>query len=212
MKNIIILGPPGSGKGTQAKILAEKLGYFYFGTGDLMRQEAQKNTPLGKKFKAVWDRGQGELIAEELVQEFVGKKIKELNQTDKIVFDGYPRTIKQAEHLEKVLGKSDFKVLNIEVPADDLIERMSTRRICESCGKIFPKAQESLEKCDSCEGKLIRREEDAPEVLRKRIEVYEEQTKPLIEYYEKKGQLKTIDGRPSIEEVDQSIRRALDGN
>lgn len=213
-KVYIILGAPGSGKGTQAKRLAQKLGLIYFGTGDLMREEAKKATPLGLEFKKVWDEGKGGLVSEELVQKFIGEKIKEINESDGIVFDGYPRTIAQAEHLGRIFkekGIHDLQVINLVVKADSLIQRTQKRRICASCNKIFRDAlAEGLTKCDECGGQLIQREEDMPEVLSKRIDVYEKQTTPLIDYYQKTGKLINIDGEPPIDEVWEEIEKVIE--
>lgn len=213
-KNLIIIGPPGSGKGTQAKVIAQKFRLFYFGTGDLMRQEAQSGTKLGQKFQAVWGRGEGELVSDEIVDEFVFRKFEEINQAQGIVFDGYPRTIRQAENLDIILfgGIESCMVVNIEVPSELLIQRMSTRRVCQKCGKVFFEAQkQGIEKCDKCGGQLSQREEDTQEVMRKRILVYEEQTQPLIDYFRDHGILVDINGRPNIREVTKAIVAKIKG-
>lgn len=212
-KFIVILGPPGSGKGTQAKFLAENFGYFYFGTGSLMRQEAQKGTELGQKFQAVWDRGKGELVSEDLVEGLVNRKLQEIDLSRGVIFDGYPRTIKQAENLNQILKISpkDIIVLNIEVPSEDLMKRMQTRKVCQECGKIFSSRDENRRTCDVCQGELAQRQEDQPETVKKRLDVYEEQTKPLIDYYQETGGLINIDGKPSIEAVKQEITDKLSG-
>lgn len=211
--NYIFLGPPGSGKGTQAKKLAERLKLFYFGTGDLMREEAEKGTDLGKIFKAVWDKGKGQLVDEEIVEKFVESKIQEKAKSEEnLVFDGFPRTLKQTKLLEKhiPINKETFKVIDIDVSLESLIERMETRRVCESCDKIFFKPEENgVRNCDVCGGKLIRRQEDEPEVIRERIKVYEEATTPLISYYQEKGILINIDGEPPIEEVTEEIKKEV---
>ena len=184
-KVFIILGPPGSGKGTQAKRIAQKLDLIYFGTGDLMRQEAEKATPMGLEFKKVWDEGRGGLVSEELVQKFVEGKINEIEVTKGVVFDGYPRTIPQAEHLEGILqerGIDHLFVVNLVVTPESSIKRMSKRRVDEN------------------------RVEDEPSVFRKRIEVYQKQTAPLVDYYQKQGKLIDIDGEPPIEEVWEEIQ------
>ena len=187
-KKYIILGPPGSGKGTQAKRLAKEKNLFYFGTGDLMRQEAETGTAMGLVFRKVWERGQGELIADELVQRFVGEKLEATDLSQGLVLDGYPRTMEQAEYLEEIFKKKkidNLLVINLVVSTESLIKRMLKRRVDEN------------------------RVEDRPEVLRKRIEVYQKQTAPLIEYYQKKGLLINIDGEPTIEEVWEEIKKVL---
>lgn len=204
--NYILLGPPGSGKGTQAKNLAQKLNITYFGAGDLMRQASIKKTPLGKKFQAIWDKKDGSLFPEELVSQFVAEKIKEIPKNTEIIFDGYPRTIKQAQDIEKMLPEGQFTVININVSAESLIDRMSTRRVCDKCGKIFFQAEKmGIGQCDVCGGQLIRRQDDDPEVVKKRIDVYNEETRPLIGYYRRKGILLEIDGEPPIEQVEKQI-------
>lgn len=209
-KKIIILGPPGSGKGTQAKILAEKLGYFYFGMGDLMREETKKNTALGQKFQAVWDQGEGKLVREEDTQAFFLKTVKSLEEDQGVIFDGYPRSRVQAEHLKESIGEEDIVVLNIEVSDQSLIERIGKRKICGRCGQIF--LDPSSGECHLCQGKLVQRQEDSPEVVKKRLQVYNNETRPLIKYYQEKGKLIEIDGEPKIEEVAAEILKALDGN
>lgn len=206
--NIVFLGPPGSGKGTQAKNLAEKLGYFYFGTGDMMRLEIKNKTEYGQKFAEVIGRHQGELVPDELVETYISEKSEDLQNKPGIVFDGFPRTLRQAQFLEKMFDSrdDDFVVLDIEVSDKSLIERMQTRRICEDCGKIFFKADLSgIKVCDRCNGKLIRREEDEPDVVKKRLDVYEHATKPLIDFFTKEGRLIAIDGEQSIEDVEKEI-------
>lgn len=212
MKNYIFLGPPGSGKGTQAKLLAEKIHAFYFGTGDLMREEAQKDTEFGQKFQAVWDQGEGALVSDEIVEKFVEAKLKGLDFKKSVVFDGFPRTIKQAQLLEKYIKSDDLVVLNIAVSKESLILRATTRQVCEKCGKIFFQADLSgIKQCDVCGGALEKRQEDAPEVVKKRIEVYESQTAPLIEYYKTKDVLMDIDGEPPIQEVTKEIESKING-
>ncbi len=208
-QNFIILGPPGSGKGTQAKRLAEKLGEIYFGTGDLMRVEAEKGTPLGLEFKKVM--ASGKLVSDELVEKFVEQKLNEIDTSKGLVFDGYPRTVAQAEYLDEFLKKKgigNLKVLNLVVKAESITHRMLKRRICQSCGKIYQDAVgEGLTRCDFCQGNLTPRHDDDPEVVGKRIEVYTSQSAPLIEYFKGHGQLIDIDGEPPIEEVWENIEK-----
>lgn len=213
VKYIIILGPPGSGKGTQAKMLSRKHNLFYLGTGDLMRDQAKRNTEIGKKIQEVWDRGLGELISDDLVDLMVNNKINEIGNTKSIVFDGYPRTIKQAENLKNTLGQdANIMVVNIEVEKENLIERMNTRRVCSNCSKIFFRPEEKgITKCDNCGGDLVQRQEDKPAVISKRIDVYNAQTLPLLDYYKGKSEYITIDGNPAIEEVALEIEKILAG-
>lgn len=205
--NFILLGPPGSGKGTQAKRLAQKLGLVYFGTGDLMREEIHKKTALGEEFKKAI--AHGKLVNDNLVEKFVDQKLGEIDINKGVVFDGFPRTVFQAEHLEEFFKKNEvdnLKVLNLVVKSDSLVARMQKRRICQNCGKIFQDAVgEGRTTCDSCQGELVLREDDNPVVLAKRIDTYEKQTTPLISYYQKRGQLVNIDGEPTIEEVWEEI-------
>lgn len=211
-KYIILLGPPGAGKGTQAKRLAQRLGYFYFGMGDLLRDEAKKATALGQKVQAIWDKGQGELVGEELIEEFIEKKINQIKSQKGIVFDGVPRTLKQAEKIENFIGNinQNLKVINLEANNDLLIKRIQTRKVCPQCGRIFFQPERlGIKKC-YCGGELIQRDEDKADVFQKRLAVYYEQTKPLIDNYQNKGILINIDGNPTIEVVWQKILEILD--
>jgi len=214
MKDIIILGPPGSGKGTQAKYLAEKLKMYYFGMGDLMREEAAKKTEIGQEFQKTWNKGEGQLVPTEFTERFVAQKLKELELSRGIIFDGYPRNLSQAEMLEEFFQENtrDYLVINLECSVENLIKRMETRRVCGKCGKIFFRSQESMNRCDSCSGSLIQRQEDKPDTIRKRIEVYREQTEPLIVFYRGRGRMITVDGNPSIEAVQAEILGKLNGN
>lgn len=202
------MGPPGSGKGTQAKNLAEHFGFTYFGTGDMMRNEAKHSTDFGKIFQAVWDRGQGELVSDDIVEKFVEEKIKNLDFDKGVVFDGFPRTLAQAKLMEKDFTEKnqDFRVFDIEVSNETLVGRMSTRKVCSNCGQIFFNADElGIKLCDKCGGDLYRRQEDEPEVVQRRLDVYEHETKPLIDFFNTEGKLITIDGEPSIDQVEQEI-------
>lgn len=211
-KNIILMGPPGSGKGTQAKNLSEHFGYSYFGTGDLMREEAKSNSEYGKIFQSIWDKGKGELIPDNIVEKFVEEKFADLDFGHGVIFDGFPRTLDQAKHLEKKLAQKneDFLVFDIEVSTQSLIERMATRKVCTVCKKIFFRADlTGITQCDKCFGTLHRRQEDEPEVVKKRLEIYETQTKPLIDFFASEGKLITIDGEPEIDEVEKEIIKKI---
>lgn len=208
MRNIIILGPPGSGKGTQAKKLAEKLKMSYFGTGDLIRDEINKETELGKKIKAVVEKGQ--LINDEAIGQIVKNNINSFKDGG-IIFDGFPRSLDQAHVLEDVLPDEEFLVINIQVSAKSLLERMEKRRICSKCDKIFIIDNDAKNNCDACGGELIRRSDDNPEVLKNRIQIYETQTAPIIDYYKQQGNVININGEPSIQEVEQEIWEKING-
>ena len=208
MKDIIILGPPGSGKGTQAKKLAQKLKMFYLGTGDLLRKEKQKNTAIGKEFQEILEKEEGGLVPDEFINKFVKEKLNTIDSNKEIVFDGFPRTIQQAEILDAYFKNKnkDYKVLNIQVSSESIIHRMETRRICEKCGKIFFQPEKlETSRCNQCSGRLIQRDEDKPDIIKKRIQVYDEQTKPIINYYNLKKKLININGEPSINEVEKEI-------
>lgn len=199
------MGPPGSGKGTQAKNLAQKLRAFYFGTGDLMREESKKNTEYGKIFQKIWDNGKGELVPDHIVAEFVADKFKHVDFGQGIIFDGFPRTIQQAQLLEKIFSdrREDYIVLDIEVADESIVERMTSRRVCTDCGQIYIEGDAS--QCAKCNGKLVRRQEDESEVVKKRLAIYKEQTRPLVQYYKSKNKLFVVDGEPSIEIVEKEI-------
>jgi adenylate kinase len=206
MTNYIFLGPPGSGKGTQAKILSEKIDAYYFGMGDEMRAEAKSGSELGRKFQAIWDQGQGSLIPPELVSDFFSQKVKTLPRDKQIIFDGYPRNLGQAQGFDAILPDQELMVINIEVNESDLVQRMSTRKVCSKCSKVFFRADLSgLTRCDVCSGDLIQRQEDKAEIIEKRISVYNAETKPLIDYFREKGVLVNIDGNPPIDEVEKEI-------
>jgi adenylate kinase len=186
LMNAIIFGPPGSGKGTYASILEKKLGIVKVSTGDMVREEESRGTDLGKKMKEYKDRG--ELVPDEIIIEVLKRRISEPDCIEKgFILDGYPRTIPQAEALSKI-AKIDV-IINLNVPDWIIIERLSNRRTCKECGTNFnvkylkPKIEGI---CDKCGGELYQREDDKPEVIKERIRVYQEQTRPVLEYYKGK--------------------------
>ncbi len=211
--NLIFLGPPGAGKGTQAKKLVQLLGIPQISTGDILREKRKEDSPLGRQIREIM--ASGKLVPDEIVIEIVKERLSQPDCEKGFILDGFPRTIPQAEALDKVLeemGKKLDAVVYIEVPEEELIKRISGRRVCEKCGEEYhiifkPPKVEGV--CDKCGGKLIQREDDKEEVVKKRIEVYNESTAPLIDYYEKKGLLKRINGVAPMEEVFESIKRAL---
>jgi len=212
-KVIIIFGPPGSGKGTQAAKIVQKYGFAYFGTGDLIREEAEKETEFGQKFKGILTDGKGRLVPDELIEQFVASKLKSIDLNKGVVFDGYPRTIHQANSLKNILGGIKPLILILKVDSSLMINRVLTRRICENCEKVFENPEKlGIVKCDACGGKLIARADDNAETIKSRIDIYEKETAPLIDFYQKEGKIIEIDGNPPIEEVWQEIQQKLESN
>lgn len=206
---IIMLGAPGAGKGTQAKKIAEKYSIPHISTGDIFRANIKNNTELGKKAKTYMDKG--ELVPDELVVDLIMDRFKDADCANGYVLDGFPRTIPQAEALDKALAANNEAVdfaINVEVPDENIINRMSGRRACVGCGATYhiqfnaPKVEGV---CDTCGEKLILRDDDKPETVKNRLSVYHEQTQPLIDYYTTQGVLKTVDGTRDLNEVFQEI-------
>ena len=211
---IIMLGAPGARKGTQAKMLADKYKIPHVSTGDIFRANIKNGTELGTKAKVYMD--QGMLVPDELTCDLVVDRIKQDDCKDGYILDGFPRTIPQAECLDKALDalndKIDFAV-NVEVPDENIIRRMSGRRACLSCGRTYhivynPPKEEGI--CDECKKELVLRDDDKPETVEKRLKVYHEQTQPLIDYYRNKGVLAEVDGTRDMQEVFTAITDVLE--
>lgn len=211
---IIMLGAPGAGKGTQAKMLADKYKIPHVSTGDIFRANIKNGTELGTKAKVYMD--QGMLVPDELTCDLVVDRIKQDDCKDGYILDGFPRTIPQTECLDKALDalndKIDFAV-NVEVPDENIIRRMSGRRACLSCGRTYhivynPPKEEGI--CDECKKELVLRDDDKPETVEKRLKVYHEQTQPLIDYYRNKGVLAEVDGTRDMQEVFTAITDVLE--
>ena len=210
---IIMLGAPGAGKGTQAKMIAEKYSIPHISTGDIFRANIKNGTELGKKAKSYMDKGQ--LVPDELTLDLIMDRFKQDDCKNGYVLDGFPRTIPQAEALDKALsaiGDSVDYAINVEVPDENIIERMSGRRACVGCGATYhivynPTKVEG--KCDTCGADLILRDDDKPETVKKRLDVYHEQTQPLIDYYKAKGILKEVDGTVDMKDVFAAITDIL---
>ena len=203
---IILLGPPGSGKGTQAFLLSEKLGFPKVATGDLLREAVRQQTPLGLKAKEVMEKG--ELVSDELVGEIVRERINRPDCQSGYILDGFPRNVNQAKFLEKIDSSRPEVVIDLEVDEEEIVRRLSARRICPQCQAVYNlevKPPRVEGKCDRCQADLIQRDDDRPEVIRKRLEVYHQQTRPLVEYYKGKGNYKKIKGDGKIEEIFQVI-------
>lgn len=210
---IIMLGAPGAGKGTQAKKIAEKYQIPHISTGDIFRANIKGGTELGMKAKSYMD--QGGLVPDDITIGMLLNRIKEADCADGYVLDGFPRTIPQAESLSKALnemGESMDYAIDVDVPDENIINRMAGRRACLACGATYhivynPPKQEGI--CDVCGEKLVLRDDDKPETVQKRLGVYHEQTQPLIEYYGKAGILVTVDGTKDLNEVFKDIVTVL---
>lgn len=211
--NLILLGAPGSGKGTQAKFLVQKYSIPQISTGDILREEVKSGTVLGLKAKEYMDKGR--LVPDGVVVGMVEERVKKGDCTAGFILDGFPRTVAQADALEGTLQrmkKALSRVILVNVDEDELVKRLTGRRVCEKCGAgyhvIFdPPKQEGV--CDKCQGKLYQRDDDKESTIRNRLKVYNNQTAPLIEYYQKKQLLSMVDGMGSIEEIFGRISKAL---
>ena len=210
---VVMLGAPGAGKGTQAKKIAAKYNIPHISTGDIFRANIKNGTELGKKAKTYMD--QGLLVPDELVVDLVVDRVNQEDCADGYVLDGFPRTIPQAEALTKALASQGQKLdyaIDVDVPDENIVRRMSGRRACVGCGATYhleyaPTKKEGI--CDVCGGELILRDDDKPETVEKRLGVYHEQTQPLIDYYTNAGILKRVDGTFDIEEVFQAVVQIL---
>jgi adenylate kinase len=210
---VILFGPPGAGKGTQAAILAEKTGLVHITTGELFREAIRKETELGRQAKPYYDRG--DLVPDALTIGMLLERLAEEDAVHGCLLDGFPRTLEQATALDDALsgqGQAIDKVLCIQVPEDELLGRLAGRWTCRGCGDVYhrqsrwPKVEG---RCDRCGGELYQRDDDQPEAVRRRLEVYSRQTAPLIDYYRGQGKLVEVDGYRSVDEVSGELQAAL---
>jgi len=206
---LIMLGAPGAGKGSQAKVLSDKYGIPHISTGDIFRANIKEGTELGKKAKEYMDKGL--LVPDELVCDLVVDRIKQSDCEKGFILDGFPRTIPQAESLSQALDQineaMDFAI-DLEVEDEVIVKRMGGRRACIKCGATYHVENMKPQKegiCDRCQSELVLRDDDKPETVQKRLTVYHEQTKPLIDYYRNKGILKEFDGTKTPDEVTRDI-------
>lgn len=210
---IILLGPPGAGKGTQAKSISEKYSIPHISTGDIFRKNIKEQTELGRKAKEYMDKGQ--LVPDSLTIDLVKDRLMDQDCKGGFLLDGFPRTVSQAEALDEFLTKREEKLdaaLLIDVPNDLIFERMTGRRVCPACGASFhvkfnPPKIDSI--CDLCGGQLIQRKDDSEATVKDRLEVYSKQTQPLVEYYKAHEILKSVDGNLAINEVFNNILKVL---
>jgi adenylate kinase len=212
--NLILLGPPGAGKGTQAQKIVDRYRLPQISTGDILRAAVKEETPLGSKAKAFMD--QGKLVPDEVVVGIIDERLRTRDCDDGFILDGFPRTIAQAEALQPILAKTGKKidhVINIEVGMEELVRRLTGRRTCRDCGAMFhveshPPRRDGI--CDRCGGQLYQRQDDKEETIRTRLKEYERQTAPLIEYYQRKSCLRSIEGVGEQGQIFERIVRQLD--
>lgn len=206
---IILLGAPGAGKGTQAEIITEKLGIPVIGTGAIIREAIASGSELGRQFQSYTEAGK--LVPDELVVKMVAERLQGGDCKNGYILDGFPRTVVQAEAFDRMGGAVDL-VLNFEIGDGAIVKRMSGRRVCEKCGATYhvenlpPKAEGV---CDKCGGALAVRKDDAPETVLERLRVYHELTEPLVEYYQARGLVKTIDAAKELEAITADVFAAI---
>ena len=199
---LVLLGPPGGGKGTQAKKIVEEFGFAHFSTGDALREEVSNQTEIGIKAKAIMESG--ELVPDELLGAMVKGRIENAVGSKGIILDGYPRTVSQAEFLATFTSDMKVAAVNIAVDQGLIIKRLSGRRFCQNCGTIYnisfsPPVKDGI--CDKCGTELSRRKDDYEDVIRERLRVYDKKTQPVVDYYENSGSYFEVDGNKTPEEV-----------
>ena len=210
---IVLLGPPGAGEGTQAKSISNRYSIPHISTGDIFRKNISENTPLGIEAKSYMDNGQ--LVPDEVTINMVKDRLQQDDCKNGYLLDGFPRTVHQAEAVDNFLTEREESIdtaLLIEVPKEFILERMTGRRVCPSCGasyhiKFNPPTNDG--KCDLCGSDVIQRKDDTEETVKERLDVYENQTQPLIDFYKNKKQLSVVDGTQAINEVFESICKIL---
>ncbi len=207
---VILLGPPGGGKGTQAKLLAEEFGLVHFSTGDLLRDEVRRGTPAGIQARVYMEAG--ELVPDELLGRIVRERLAALGPGQGCILDGYPRSLSQAHYLEEIRGTTPLTVLNIEVPEELLVQRLAGRRSCPVCGKVYNvhfSPPRVAERCDDCGSELQRRKDDQDEVIRERLRVYRETTRPVVDFYRGLPGYHEVDGSGDAAQVFEAVKRAV---
>lgn len=205
--NIVLLGAPGAGKGTQAQKLVEDFGFAHISTGDLLRAAVKAGTKLGVKAKSYMD--EGKLVPDRLVVDLVTERLADDDTQKGFILDGFPRNTAQAVTLDSALsemGRNLDAALLVDVKAEVIVKRLSSRRTCRDCGYTAPAG---VDKCPACGGEMYQRDDDKPETIQKRLDVYETQTSPLVEYYRGKGLLKVVDGDRLVDDVYKDVKELL---
>ncbi|HEX7228195.1 MAG TPA: adenylate kinase [Candidatus Binatia bacterium] len=210
---VVLLGPPGAGKGTQAKLLRDRFEACQISTGDILRKAVADKTPLGREAEGYLNRG--ELVPDDVIVRLVGERLKQTDCAKGFVLDGFPRTLPQAQSLEGILKEMALPldgVLSIQVPHDVIVQRLAGRRNCQNCGALYHvnfDPPRNGETCDRCDGRLQQRDDDREETITTRLRVYESQTAPLASYYRERGNLREINGVGKVEDIQKRIVEAL---
>ncbi len=208
--NLILLGAPGAGKGTQAEVICDKLGIPAISTGNIIREALKNGTELGLKAKSYMD--EGKLVPDEVVIDIIKERLSKDDCKNGFILDGFPRTVPQAVALD-AMGVTIDRVVDIEVSDEDIQRRLSGRRVCESCGASYHidyKRSEVEGVCDKCGGNTVQRKDDHPDTIKERLAVYHEQTEPLKDYYAKSGKLKVVEGQEKVSETSRLTLNALE--
>jgi adenylate kinase len=208
--NLVVLGKQGAGKGTQSQRLCEIYGLIHVSTGDILRAAVKAGTPLGLEVKSILETGG--LVSDDLVNRLVEERFAAPDAARGAVLDGYPRTLAQAEALEGILGADGIAlVINVDVPDEMVVARLSSRRVCQECGTIYKDADPSAISgtCEKCGGDVVQRSDDRPEAIHKRLELFERDTRPLLDFYGSRGLLVTVNGDQGVDQVTADIRAVL---
>jgi adenylate kinase len=209
---VVLTGAPGAGKGTQADLLAQRNGYRKLSTGDALRKHVKQGTEIGKVAGAIMERG--ELVPDDVLFKILEKELGQLGMRDVVLLDGYPRNISQAQTLDTLKATQPVKAaIHLDVPRDELISRLSGRRVCGQCGATYHVRENPAKRpdvCDKCGGKLAQRADDKPESVAVRLDVYEKNTRPVLDFYSKRGLYRQIGGQGTPESIYKDLKRTID--